>query len=70
MARTGPGGSSGDASLNNRSTGAATEKFKVADPCRAPIAADEMIYIGSFGNLYAIDAKTGIQKWFLKTRQA
>lgn len=43
-------------------------KFKVEGPCRSPIVADGVIYIGSLGNLYAIDAKTGTQNWLLKTR--
>jgi outer membrane protein assembly factor BamB len=43
-------------------------KFKVEGPCRSPIVADGVIYLGSFGNLYAVDAKTGTQKWLLKTK--
>ena len=43
-------------------------KFKLDGPCRAPIVADGIIYLGSFGKFYVIDAKAGTQRWFLKTK--
>ena len=43
-------------------------KFKVAAPCRSPIIADGVIYLGSLGHLYAVDAKAGTQKWVLETK--
>ena len=43
-------------------------KFKVDGPCRSPIVADGVIYLGSLGNFYAVDAKTGMEKWVLRAK--
>jgi outer membrane protein assembly factor BamB len=40
--------------------------LKVDAPCRSPIIADGVLYIGSLGTLYAVDIKTGVPKWKLE----
>jgi outer membrane protein assembly factor BamB len=49
-------------------TGQQIWKVKVAKPCRSPIIAGGVIYLGSLGNLYAIDAKSGAEKWSLEAK--
>lgn len=49
-------------------TGQQIWKSKVEGPCRSPILAGGLVYLGSFGNFYAIDAKSGTEKWSLMTK--
>ncbi len=42
-------------------------KFKTEDVDSSPAIADGVVYFGSFdGNLYAVDIKTGQEKWKLR----
>ncbi len=36
----------------------------------SPVVANNVIYIGSFYGLHALDAATGVQKWVFKTNVA
>lgn len=49
-------------------TGQQIWKFKVARPCRSPIIAGGIVYLGSLGNFYAVDAKSGTEKWSLEAK--
>lgn len=43
-------------------------KFATKGPCRAPIATDEIVYIGCFGNFLAIDAQNGTKRWGIESK--
>ena len=44
-------------------------KFKTEDVDSSPAIADGVVYFGSLdGNLYAVDIKTGQEKWKFKTK--
>jgi eukaryotic-like serine/threonine-protein kinase len=49
-------------------TGQQIWKSKVAGPCRSPIIAEGLVYLGSLGIFYAIDAKSGTEKWSLEAK--
>ena len=47
-------------------TGLQKWMLKVDAPCRSPVIAEGVLYLGSLGALYAVDIKTGVTKWKLR----
>jgi outer membrane protein assembly factor BamB len=43
-------------------------KLATNGPCRAPVATDDIVYIGCVGKFFAVDAKSGTTKWGIEAK--